>query len=203
MIYRTLRKLPMVTYIEILETENVSLLLDEETPIEKLTAIQIDELTAIWNELNERYQKKYNKQNSDKVFNLSKEIEYLDKKYFEIQCIVEALKFDVSQKLISILHDYGYRFRDENYNDDLERVERESKGIIQKINQLKQGLPKVEAPGTENKNSSIIDLMASYSSVLGYDFDFYTISVEKFKSLEHQVKHKVAAIEKNNAKNRK
>jgi len=195
MIYKTLRKLPMVTFTEIIESGDIKLLSDEET--------DINELVAIWNELFEEYQKKYNKQNSNKVFNLDKEIEYLDKKYLEIKLIVEALKFDVNQKLIAILRDYGYRFRDENYNEDLERVERESKGIIQKINQLKQGLPKVEEPGTGNKNSSIIDLMASYASVLGYDFDFYTTSVEKFKSLEHQVKHKVAAIEKNNAKNRK
>jgi len=45
--------------------------------------------------------------------------------------------------------------------------------------------------------------MASYSSVLGYDYDYYTVSVEKFKSLENQVKQKIAAIEKNNAKNKK
>jgi hypothetical protein len=194
MIYKTLRKLPMVILIEIYETMDVSLLSDEETS---------EDLVSIWNQLDKEYQQKYNKQNSNKVFNLSREIEYLDKKYLEIKLIIEALKFDVYPELIAILRDYGYRFRDEFYNEDLERVERESNGIIQKINQLKQGLPKVEESGTESKNSSIIDLMASYSSVLGYDFDFYTISVEKFKSLEHQVKHKVAAIEKNNAKNRK
>jgi len=85
----------------------------------------------------------------------------------------------------------------------LERVERESKGIVQKINQLKQGLPDVDESKSESQDNSIINLMAGYSSVLGYDFDFYTISVEKFKSLENQVKQKIAAIEKNNAKNKK
>lgn len=195
MIYKTLRKLPMVTLIEIIESGDISLLSDEET--------NIDELVTIWNELFEEYQNKYNKQNSNKVFNLEKEIEYLDKKYFEIKLIIEALKFDVYPELIAILHDYGYKFRDEFYNEDLERVERESKGIIQKINQLKQGLPKVDESGTESKDNSIINLMASYSSVLGYDYDYYTVSVEKFKSLENQVKQKIAAIEKNNAKNKK
>lgn len=195
MIYKTLRKLPMVTFTEIIESGDVALLSDEET--------DINELVTIWNDLFEHYQQKYNKQNSNKVFNLEKEIEYLDKKHFEIKLIIEALKFDVYPELISILQDYGYRFRDENYNEDLERVERESKGIVQKINQLKQGLPKTDESGHENKDNSIINLMAGYSSVLGYDFDYYTISVEKFKSLENQVKQKIAAIEKNNAKNRK
>lgn len=195
MIYKTLRKLPMVTFTEIMESGDISFLSDEGT--------DLDELLTVWNELFEEYQQKYNKQNSSKIFNLSREIEYLDKKYFEIKLIIEALKFDVYPELISILRDYGYRFRDENYNEDLERVERESKGIVQKINLLKQGLPKVDESGPESKDNSIINLMASYSSVLGYDYDYYTVSVEKFKSLEIQVKQKVAAIEKNNAKNHK
>lgn len=195
MIYKTLRKLPMVTFTEIIESGDLFLLSDEETPI--------DELALIWEQLFEEYQQKYNKQNSNKVFNLEREIEYLDKKHLEIKLIIEALKFDVYPELIAILRDYGYRFRDEFYNEDLERVERESKGIVQKINQLKQGLPKTEESDPKSNNNSIITLMASYSSVLGYDFDYYTVSVEKFKSLEIQVKQKIAAIEKNNAKNKK
>ena len=80
MIYKTLRKLPMVTLIEIIDSGDVSLLSDEETPI--------DELVTIWNDLFEEYQNKYNKQNTNKVFNLSREIEYLEKKHFEIKLIV-------------------------------------------------------------------------------------------------------------------
>jgi hypothetical protein len=195
MIYKTLRKLPMVTFTEIIASADVTLLSDEETPMH--------ELVIIWNDLFEQYQQKYNKQNSNKVFSLEKEIEYLDKKHFEIKLIIEALKFDVYPELIAILRDYGYRFRDSSYNEDLIRVDRESSGIVQKINQLKQGLPKVDESISKNNDNSIINLMASYSSVLGYDYDYYTISVEKFKSLENQVKQKIAAIEKNNAKNNK
>lgn len=193
MIYKTLRKIPMITFIEIMESGDVSQLSDEET--------SLDELALIWDAIYQEYQNKYNKQNSNKVFNLSKEIEYLDQKYFEIKLIIEALKFDVYPELISILRDYGYRFRDEFYNDDLLRVQRESEGIVQKINQLKSSLPKVENQNTNEV--SIIDIMANYSSVLGYDFDFYTISVEKYHSLQNQVKQKIAAIEKNNAKKHK
>jgi hypothetical protein len=194
MIYKTLRKLPMVIFTEIIEFGDVSLLSDEET--------NIDELLLIWNNLFEEYQNKYNKQNSSKVFNLEREIGYLEKKYFIIKLAVESLKFDKSKELIALLLDYGYRFRDENYNEDLLRVERESEGINNKINQLKQGLPKVDESGADNKDNSIINLMASYSSILGFDYDYYTVSVEKFKSLENQVKQKIASIEKQNAKNK-
>ncbi|MES2796656.1 MAG: hypothetical protein V4683_11850 [Bacteroidota bacterium] len=191
MIYKTLRKIPMITLIEIIDDLDITRLSDEKTPIE--------ELVSIWEVMYQEYQDKYNKQNSQKVFSLSKEIEFLEKKYVVIKCAVEALKFDVHQELIDMLLDYGYRFNQQNYNEDLLRVERECEGIIQKINILKNSLPKEEKSNTDSAGT-IINVMASYSSILGYDFDFYTVSVEKFYSLENQVKQKVAAIEKQNAK---
>jgi hypothetical protein len=191
MIYKTLRKIPMITLIEIIDDLDITRLSDEETSIE--------ELIAIWEVMYQEYQDKYNKQNSQKVFSLSKEIEFLEKKYVVIKCAVEALKFDVHPELIAMLLDYGYRFNQQNYNEDLLRVERECEGIIQKINILKNSLPKEEKSNTDSAGT-IINVMASYSSILGYDFDFYTVSVEKFYSLENQVKQKVAAIEKQNAK---
>lgn len=193
MIYKTLRKIPMITFIEIIDDMDITRLSDEETPIE--------ELIAIWEVMYQEYQDKYNKQNSNKVFSLSKEIEFLEKKYVVIKCAVEALKFDVHPELISMLLDYGYRFNEQTYNEDLLRVERECEGITQKIKLLKNSLPKEEKNNNDSAGT-IINVMASYSSILGFDFDFYTVSVEKFYSLENQVKQKVAAIEKQNAKNK-
>lgn len=181
----------MITFIEIIDDLDISRLSDEETSIE--------ELVSIWEVMYQEYQDKYNKQNSHKVFSISKEIEFLEKKYVVIKCAVDALKFDVIQELIDMLLDYGYRFNEQTYNDDLLRVERECEGIVQKINQLKNSLPKEEKSNSDSAGT-IINVMASYSSILGYDFDFYTVSVEKFYSLENQVKQKVAAIEKQNAK---
>ena len=191
MIYKTLRKIPMITFIEIIDDMDVTRLSDEETCVE--------ELASIWESMYQEYQDKYNNKNSNKVFSLSKEIDFLEKKYVVIKCAVEALKFDVHHELIDMLLDFGYSFSKQNYNDDLLRVERECEGIVQKINQLKNNLPKQEKSNNDSAGT-IINVMASYSSVLGYDFDFYTVSVEKFYSLENQVKQKVAAIEKQNSK---
>ena len=195
MIYDTLRKLPMITYIEIIDTGNITLLSDEETDIE--------ELIDVWGKINEEYQRRYNVQNSNKVFNLTKEIEYLENKHMFIKYAVEALKFDYVVEVVDQIIEYGYRITKESYLDDLERILRESNAIINKINLLRNSLPK-QKEETESKGTDIIvDSMANYSSILGFDFDFYTISVEKFHSLEKQVKNKIAAIEKNNAKNKK
>ena len=185
----------MITYIEIIDTGNITLLSDEETAIV--------ELIDVWGKINEEYQRRYNVQNSNKVFNLTKEIEYLENKHMFIKYAVEALKFDYVVEVVDKIIEYGYRITKERYLDDLERILRESNAIINKINLLKNSLPE-QKEETESKGTNIIvDSMANYSSILGFDFDFYTISVEKFHSLEKQVKNKIAAIEKNNAKNKK
>jgi len=179
--------------MEIIENNDITLLCDEE--------IAMDELIAIWQKLNEEYQERYNKQGSSKVFIVSKEVEYLEKKHIIILSAVEALRFDKQQNLIDILLEFGYKLKTETYNEDLDRIERESKGINSKIKNLLSTLPK-PAENQNDKSNSIVDIMAVYSSILGYDFDFYTISVEKFHSIEKQVKQKVAAIEKQNAKSK-
>jgi len=191
MIYNSLRKLPMVTFLEIIDSGDISLLSDEETAIEQLV--------EIWNDLYEKYKSKYDSQNHNKVFNLSKEIDFLKTKYFVIKSSVEALKFDVNQSIIELLKDYGYTLRLENYNDDVLRIARESEGIINKINQIKNSLPK-QTESEEKGSEVIISVMADYASFLGYDFDFYTISVEKFGAMQNTVKQKVASIEKQNSK---
>lgn len=194
MIYKTLRILPMITCVEIIDTGNISLLSDDEnTPIH--------ELIEIWEVLFEEYKQKYSVKEDKKIFNLSKEIEYLERKYFTIKCAVEALRFDKNEELIKMLIEFGYKLTDENYIEDLNRIERESAGIMNKIKMFQDQLPK-EKEKTESASESIINTMAGYSSILGYDFDFYTISVEKFHSLEKQVKNKIAIIEKQNAKSK-
>lgn len=193
MIYDSLRKIPMVTFLEIIDSGDISLLSNEETPLE--------ELLLIWTDLYESYKSKYDSQNHNKVFNLSKEIDFLKTKYFVIKSSVEALKFDVNQSIIELLKDYGYTLRLENYNDDVLRIARESEGIINKINQIRSSLPKpVEEENAKKASEVIIGLMSDYSVFLGYDFDFYTISVEKYHALVQSVKQKVTAIEKQNSK---
>ena len=185
----------MITCVEIIEDLSKVYLLsdDDNTPIE--------ELIEIWEPLFEEYKDKYGSKDNKKVFNLSREIEYLNQKHFTIKCAVDALRFDKDERLINMLLEFGYKLRDENYIEDLNRIERESAGIILKIKMFQDQLPKVEInTNTEDAASSIVNIMAGYSSILGYDFDFYTISVEKYYSLEKQVKNKIAIIEKQNAK---
>lgn len=196
MIYKNLRTLPKVTQLDIMDTGELNLLCSAGEEV------SIEELQAIWISIQEEFNQRYNKQKTSKVFNLYKEIEYLEKKYTIIKCAVDALSFDFHEELIELLQGYGYRLRKEFYNDDLKRIERESEAIVIKINRFVDQLPKPKKEA-EHSDFSIIETMGAYSMILGYDFDFYTISVEKFHALENQVKNKLSSIEKQNTKKKK
>jgi len=51
---------------------------------------------------------------------------------------------------------------------------------------------------TEKGTFTIDDVMASYSLILGFDFDYNFISYTKFYALQNQVNAKIKALEKQN-----
>ena len=128
MIYKTLRTLPMVVFMEIAKSGDVTLLSDEETPIE--------ELAALWEELQEKHELFSHNPNADKVFSVSKEVDFQATRYELIHHACESLSFEKDERLIEILHEYGYTITDKNYVNDLNKVIRQSEGILTRINQL-------------------------------------------------------------------
>lgn len=192
MIYTSLRILPMVLFDEILSSGNYLLLSTEPN----LTDLDKEQLKLLWDELNEQYQEKYNKASKNKYFNVDKEVAYQSGRYAVINSICDSLLFAKEQRLIDILIEEGYRIRESNYIEDIERAKKQAHGIIIKINTLIDSLPKKDPNKTTESEYTIIDIMAGYVAVLGFDFDFYTISVEKFKSFEKTVQNKLKAMEK-------
>jgi hypothetical protein len=195
MIYDSLHILPKFIQIQIYESGDLSLLTDQKF-------FSIDRLSEVWENLELEFNDKYNKFESNKIFNLSREIVYLVGKYQEIKYSCEALLFNKNEDLIHLLLEYGYSVTQENYSSDIEKINRESEGIINKINQFKKLLPQPKSDIKPN-DTSIIDVMAGYSSVVGYDFDYYKISVVKFHAIEKTVQQKIKSLEANNSKNKK
>jgi len=195
MIYDKLRKLPKVIQMDIYETGDLNLLTDEEKPLE--------ELIVLWHKLEEEFARKYNKKGVDEIFSVEKEIEYQQNRYTIINSCCEQLLFDKTPEIVQILVENGYSFdlNSFDFKSQIERIHRESKGILVKINQLKNKLPKVD----ENKvfENNIISVMASYSAVLNVPFDFNTISVEAFHAYEAQVKAKIKNLEAQASKNKR
>lgn len=195
MIHESLNTLPKFIQMQIYETGDISLLTDKKI-------FDYDKLLGIWQKLEQEFNDKYNKFESNKVFNLSKEIGFLVGKYQSIKYSCDALLFDKNQELIALLSDFGYTITSDNYLEDINKALRESEGIINKINNFKNLLPK-QKEASENKENSIIEVMSGYSAIVGYDFDYYTISVVKFHAIEKTVQQKMKVLESQISKSKK
>lgn len=198
MIYNSLRTLPKVIQVDIWQTGNL-FLLDTDYKDGQETSIEyVERLTDTWTAIDDEFNRRFNKSEGDKVFKLLKEIEYLKEKYGCIQMALDSLHRRFDQRLVDMLSSpqYGYKIDLDNYDQSIEQIDRESKGILSKIKIFEKQLPKKPELDKSKPSEQIIMAMGGYMAVLGVDFDFYTISVEKYHALEAQVDAKIKMLEK-------
>lgn len=183
----SLDNLPIKTCLEIIDTGNIQLLNPKEKDLNKLS---------------EEWQKLYAKyldldKGSIKNLQIHKQIDAVLDKRKAILIMCECLRFEWNDELYKILVGYGYRINNATYMQSIDKIERESKSLVVKANLLKSKLPKSdeENPGIENTNT-IDDVLASYSMILGFDYNYNKISVTKFFALQKQVEAKTATLEK-------
>jgi hypothetical protein len=189
MIYKSLEYIPYKLFIEIVQTLDVLLLSDEAEKDEV-------KLNEMWEKIFQDHLEYTKTPDSLKTFNIEKQVAYLQSMRKVILMACESLSFDWDDDLIDMLRGFGYSIRNgsaDEYYLDLKKVIRESKGIMLKLNQVEKQLPKRSA-GNEFK---LDDVMASYSAILGIDFDYNAISYTKFFGLQKQVNAKIKSIEKN------
>lgn len=201
MIYDSLRTLPKIVQIEIMQQKNIFLLDTEYQKDKELDYEYSQGLVDTWNRLDDEYRERFDKANNDKTQTVLKEIEYLENKYKVIQFTLDSLYFTKSDELIALLEskEYGYKINHDKYDESLEQIDRESQAIQTKINAFKKTLPQPkESDKGKEKNyvDELLQSMAAISSTLGIDFDFYTVSVEKYEVLDAQAVKKVKALEK-------
>lgn len=198
MIYNSLRTLPKVVQVDIWETGNLFLLDTDYKDGQETNIEYIEQLTDVWKSIEDEFNRRFNKSEGDKVFKLLKEIEYLKEKYECVQMALDSLHRRFDQRLVDMLSSpqYGYKVDLDNYDQSIEQIDRESKGILSKIKIFEKQLPKKPELDKSKPSEQIIMAMGGYMAVLGVDFDFYTISVEKYHALEAQVDAKIKSLEK-------
>ena len=191
-IYDSLRKLPKVIQIDIYDSGNLRLLTEDENVPDEM-------LIEIWERLDEEYNSRNGNKEDSKILPIIKEIDYQSNRYSIIKYSCEALLFDHDERLVLMLREQGYKITEENYIKDIERILRESEGIILRIKKLKEQLPK-EKKKSNQKTYSIVDIIISYGVILNYPIKPYEISVEEFESIEKSVHSKIESLEQQNTK---
>lgn len=188
MIYDSLEIIPYKIFMRIVEDPGLIHLLSSNKEEDK------ELLENIWNELFQEYTAISPEKEEMKLLQLEKEIAFIECKHKGIMVALTALDFDYNQELVDILLGYGYKLSEETYYDDLKRIEREASALEMKAKNIKKRLPKKDANSVSTK-VSIDRVFAFYSSVLGYDFDYNTVSVTKVLALKEQVDNKLKSIE--------
>jgi len=185
--YDTLDKLPVKRYFQILETGDFNLLLQKK---DKATE---EELLLIWEKIFEEFSNLNEDVDTKKTLRIAKDVERNQIKYKLVQNFCIALDFDWDDELIEILRDWGYTLTEENYYDDLEKIKRESEGLLLKAENSKKQMPKID----EDSDVTVDDVLASYSSIMGFDFDYDTIVCTKYLALKKQINAKIKIAEAN------
>lgn len=192
--YKTLDKLPIKTYMLIDESGDINQLLFDGEKCDE------SELSNLWQKLKDEFSDLSNNPDDKKNLRLSKQIKANETKHQIIETYCICLDFEWDDEMVETLRDWGYTLSDTNYHEDLERIKREADGLLLKIENLKRLLPKTD----ENSNVTIDDVLASHSSILGFDFDYETISCKKYlaqkKQIDVKMKHAEAESKRNKPK---
>jgi hypothetical protein len=199
-LYNSLDIIPYKTFLKIASTGDFSLLSDTETNPEILV--------PIWEKLFKEHLEFESTPESKKEFRITIDVESLETEYKFILGACDCLEFAIDDELIEILRGKRYKLRTdttENYYSDLGMIKRFAKGLKIKINSLRAQLPKdeesEESHSVQHEKLTIDDVMAGYTMILGYDFDYNTVTYTKFKAIKRQVNLKMKSVaEQNNTK---
>jgi hypothetical protein len=193
MIYDSLDIIPYKLFVRIAETGDISLLNDDEK--------DNDVLLKLWEKLYDEHLSKNQTSESKKIFKLSKSIDELLALNKVVLMACASLRFEFNQELYDIIIGFGYQLSITNteiYYSDIERIERESNAYVIKAEFYKQMLP--DQKENEKSEYGIDDVMASYSLILGFDFDYNLVTYTKYHALQNQVNAKIKSIQKQNTK---
>jgi hypothetical protein len=195
MIYDSLDIIPYKLFMKIAETGDVTLLSDVET--------DISILNDIWTKLHDEHLNKNQTSESKKIFKLSKSIDELLTLNKVVLMACSSLRFEFNQELYDMIIGFGYQLSiidTESYYSDIEKIERESNAYIIKAEFYKQMLPEHNENENVKSEYGIDDVMASYSLILGFDFDYNLVTYTKYHALQNQVNTKIKSIQKQNTK---
>lgn len=193
MTYKDLDFIPVVIFFKVADTGDFSLLSDENKDPEYLE--------ELWNKLFSEHELRQKSTESLKMFTVQKEIAALKSDLNFVLGAIACLEFSFDQELIDRLKKLRYIIRTdttEHYYEDLEFAYRASKGIKHKLKVFEDQLPKEQESKESFEKFTIYDTMAFYTSVMGYDFEYNTVTYSKFYAIKRQVDLKIKSIEKQN-----
>lgn len=183
--YDSIDVIPAKIYFKILETGDISLLSKEEE--------DAGVLALIWELIEAQHEELTQGKEEKKVLDLSKSIESLASRYESIRIAVYYLRREHDQELFDLLVGKGFNL-DGDIQEALDRVDRESEGIIAKIERLSLKIPKINKESSAKTNFDKVVL--SYGAITGLGFvDTNNITITQYYALIETGNEKIKALE--------
>lgn len=192
MIYTSIDTIPYKVFWKIKESGNLTLLTDDPKPNEEA-------LREIWEQILIQYGQLPEATEEKKTLDISSRLEELNARLESVTLAAHHLKSLYDQELMDMLiskgyFPEGYEVEDEEqFKEDLKRVDREAEAIQVKINLQKQRLPKKE----NERKITFDESVMGYAAFTGSGFidpntitvtqtlALYALGAEKMKVLEN------------------
>lgn len=191
MIYTSIELIPAKIFFRIQETNNLTLLTDEENVDKQV-------LAQIWEQLKEQNGSLPESEEGKRTLSIATRLEMLNARLESVTLATHHLKSVYDQELMDLLISKGYFPEDYKFTDqeqlveDLKRVDREAEAIQIKINLHKDKLPKDDGKKKITFDQSVM----GYSAFTGSGFiDPNTIALTQYYALINLGAEKIKALE--------
>ncbi len=147
----TIETLPIVTFVKIAETNDLTLLTDDD--------LTKDELSKIWDDIRDEYQKLSKNSITNKIESLKTKLFKQSTKYNLVIVCLEVLKYGKDDDVLETLKDYGYVIKGE-YWSGLEKIFKQVETLRNKIKSIEDEIIKL----TEKKDDvNIYEILTNLS----------------------------------------
>jgi len=186
--------LTAITFFKIIETNNLFLLLKNNSKYEWLNKLQVwifrIKLEEVWEKIKEEYAESEDSLKVKKIEELKDKYERLRGKYALILLCLEALKNGEDKDILNILKKHGYTIKGD-INEGLVLIYKQLSNLKNQIDFVKKELEEYLKVDTDEK-TSIYEILVSIVVGLGLSLKVNEITLAEFiyykKSLKNKIK---------------
>lgn len=192
MIYNSFDTIPFKLFLKVTKTNDLTLLSDEK----KL----FKELSEAWEKINKEFNDLDPNKTIEKTLQLLIDIEEYKAQYNFLEIAVKSLRFDRDLDLENKVRELGFTLNEARFQNDLTKVENESKALLVFIEESEAQLPKVDGKRATNIDQVIL----GYCAFTGLQFtDTNKITGSQYYGLKNIFDEKLKVLRDQKAKNTK
>lgn len=199
MYYTGVDYLPIKKLYRIFETGDLTLLVKDQSQIDKANRAELDK---IWEQIKEDYKGLDPSSKLDRILEVSQQLDYLKAKHQMVDLAVYILRMgEPDQEMIDILNEWNYKVDTENLQQSLDAIEMNAKGLQTKIG-VKEGQLKKMTESGEDTKTNLNDVLAMISSQLSISLKFNEVTVVEFFAYKKELERKAKAAKEAQAKSK-